>query len=122
MKSPARSPVSPSTLAYDRLVFALGSELVRPPIPGLAEHGFDIDTYAAAAKLKRASRRFARSAGFARAASRALVVGGGLTGVEMATELATAAARDRRHRAGAGRSSPTARRGSARTWATAPAR
>ena len=33
------------TLGYDRLVFALGSELVRPPIPGLAEYGFDIDTY-----------------------------------------------------------------------------
>ena len=40
-----------STLPYDRLVFALGSELVRPPIPGLAEHGFDIDTYDAAARL-----------------------------------------------------------------------
>src|SRR6516225_6927516 len=26
--------------AYDRLVLTLGSELVRPPIPGLAEHGF----------------------------------------------------------------------------------
>jgi NADH:ubiquinone reductase (H+-translocating) len=28
-------------LAYDRLVFALGSQLVRPHVPGLAEHGFD---------------------------------------------------------------------------------
>ena len=74
-------------LHYDRLVFALGSELVRPPIPGLAEHGFDIDTHDAAARLgahlaalptRRASPgRFT-----------ALVVGGGLTGVEMATELA----------------------------------
>jgi NADH dehydrogenase len=34
-------PASP----YDRLVFALGSRLVRPPIPGLAEHAFDVDTY-----------------------------------------------------------------------------
>src|ERR1700722_9598413 len=41
----------PTLQSYDRLVFALGSELVRPPIPGLAEHGFDIDTYDAAAKL-----------------------------------------------------------------------
>jgi NADH:ubiquinone reductase (H+-translocating) len=76
------------TLPYDRLVFALGSELVRPPIPGLAKHGFDIDTYDAAARL---------SAHLAALPTRpaspgrftALVVGGGLTGVEMATELAT---------------------------------
>ncbi len=77
-----------ATLPYDRLVFALGSELVRAPIPGLAEHGFDIDTYDAAARLAAhldalpnrpdSPRRFT-----------ALVVGAGLTGVEMATELAT---------------------------------
>jgi NADH:quinone reductase (non-electrogenic) len=75
-------------LPYDRLVVALGSELVRPPIPGLAEHGFDIDTYDAAARLAThldalpnrpdSPGRFT-----------ALVVGGGLTGVELASELAT---------------------------------
>jgi NADH dehydrogenase len=75
-------------LTYDRLVFALGSELVRPPIPGLSEHGFDVDTYDAAAKL---------GAHLAALPTRpdspgrftALVVGGGLTGVEAATEIAT---------------------------------
>jgi NADH:ubiquinone reductase (H+-translocating) len=81
----ARQPVA---VRYDRLVFALGSELVRPPIPGLAEHGFDIDTYDAAARLsahlgalpqqRDAPGRFT-----------AVVVGGGLTGIEAATELAT---------------------------------
>lgn len=76
-----------TTLGYDRLVCALGSELVRPPIPGLAEHGFDIDTYDAAARLA------AHLAGLPErpdTAGRytALVVGGGLTGVEAATELA----------------------------------
>ena len=52
---PARGHRSPDARrwAYDRLVFALGSELVRPPIPGLTEHGFDIDTYDAAAKNSR---------------------------------------------------------------------
>lgn len=35
-------------LEYDRLVFALGSRLVRPTVPGLAAHGFDIDTFAGA--------------------------------------------------------------------------
>jgi NADH dehydrogenase len=75
-------------LAYDGLIFALGSELVRPAIPGLAEHGFDIDTYDAAAKLgAHLAALPARPASPGRFT--ALVIGGGLTGVEMATELAT---------------------------------
>jgi NADH:ubiquinone reductase (H+-translocating) len=75
-------------LRYDRLVFALGSELVRPPIPGLAEHGFDIDTHDAALRLgAHLAALPARPASPGRYT--ALVVGGGLTGVEMATELAT---------------------------------
>jgi NADH:quinone reductase (non-electrogenic) len=78
----------PVTLGYDRLIFALGSELVRPPIPGLAEHGFDTDTFAAAerldAHLKSLPRRPAAPGQFT-----AAVVGAGLTGVETATELAT---------------------------------
>jgi NADH dehydrogenase len=75
-------------LTYDRLVFALGSRLVHPPIPGLTEYGFDIDTYDAAARLQThlatlpdqppSPGRFT-----------ALIVGGGLTGVEAATEFAT---------------------------------
>jgi len=77
-----------SALPYDRLVFALGSELVRPPIPGLAEHGFDIDTYDAAEKLgEHLAALPDRPASPGRFT--ALVVGGGLTGVEMASELAT---------------------------------
>jgi NADH dehydrogenase len=76
------------TLSYDRLVFALGSELVRPAIPGLAEYGFDIDTYDAAARLSAHLDALpARPA--ARGRFTALVVGGGLTGIEAATELAT---------------------------------
>lgn len=77
-----------ATISYDRLVFALGSELARPPIPGLAEHGFDVDTYDAAARLDR------HLAGLPKTPPSpgrftALVVGAGLTGVELATELAT---------------------------------
>lgn len=70
------------TLGYDRLVFALGSRLARPNLPGLAEHGFDVDTYAAAVRLN------AHIVGLGpRAASTALVVGGGLTGIEAAAEM-----------------------------------
>jgi NADH dehydrogenase len=38
---------------YDRLVFALGSSVARPDIPGLREFGFDVDTYDQAMRLSR---------------------------------------------------------------------
>ena len=73
-------------LLYDRLVFALGSRLARPPLPGLAEHAFDVDTYDAAMRLG------AHLAGLAKEPPSAgrdtvLVVGAGLTGIEVATEM-----------------------------------
>jgi len=78
----------PAAIGYDRLVFALGSELVRPPVPSLDEHGFDIDTYEAASKLD-AHLRALPSRPAASGRFTALVIGGGLTGIEMATELGT---------------------------------
>jgi NADH dehydrogenase len=69
------------SIAYDRLVFALGSQLARPPIPGLAEHAFDVDTHAAAERLN------AHIAGLGSDPSTVLVVGGGLTGIETAAEM-----------------------------------
>ena len=68
-------------IGYDRLVFALGSRLARPPIPGLAEHGFDVDTYDAAMRLNE------HIAALPKGASTVLVVGGGLTGIEAAAEM-----------------------------------
>ena len=73
-------------LSYDRLVFALGSRLARPALPGLAEHAFDVDTYDAAMRLG------AHLVGLARQPPSAgrdtvLVVGAGLTGIEVATEM-----------------------------------
>ncbi|KAF0104770.1 MAG: NADH dehydrogenase FAD-containing subunit [Rhodospirillaceae bacterium] len=68
-------------IGYDRLVFALGSRLARPPIPGLAEYGFDVDTYEAAMRLN------AHIAKLPSGASTVLVVGGGLTGIEAAAEM-----------------------------------
>ncbi len=83
-----RTAAGEAGLGYDRLVFALGSQLVRPPIPGLAEHAFDIDTYDAAARLA-AHLEALPSRPDTPSRYTALVMGGGLTGVEAATELAT---------------------------------
>lgn len=75
-----------SQLGYDRMVFALGSRLVRPPIPGFGEHAFDVDTYDAAIRL---SAHLAGLVHRPRSAGRdtVLVVGAGLTGIEVATEM-----------------------------------
>lgn len=73
-------------LSYDRLVLALGSELVRPPVAGLAAHGFDVDTYAAAVRLNAHLARLATLAA-SPARSTVVVVGAGFTGIEVATEL-----------------------------------
>ena len=73
-------------MVYDRLVLALGSRLVCPPIPGLAEHAFDVDTYEGGCRLNAhiaALPRREPSAG----QWTALVIGGGLTGIEVATEM-----------------------------------
>ncbi len=74
------------SLSYDRLVFALGSRLVRPEIPGLGEFAFDVDTYDAAARL---NAHIAGLSALPRSPGQytALVVGAGLTGIEAATEL-----------------------------------
>ncbi|MBV9250524.1 MAG: FAD-dependent oxidoreductase [Acetobacteraceae bacterium] len=73
-------------IAYDRLVFALGSRLVRPEIPGLAQYGFDVDTYEAAARL---NAHIAKLPSLPPLPGKydVLVVGGGLTGIETATEM-----------------------------------
>jgi Pyridine nucleotide-disulphide oxidoreductase len=38
-------------LTYNRLVFALGSRLARPAMPGLETHAFNVDTFEAATRL-----------------------------------------------------------------------
>lgn len=68
-------------VGYDRLVFALGSRLARPPVPGLVAHGFDVDTHDAAMRLNQHIARLGAGA------STVLVVGGGLTGIETAAEM-----------------------------------
>jgi NADH:ubiquinone reductase (H+-translocating) len=77
---------SEQMLGYDRLVMALGSELVRPNVPGLAEHGFDIDTYDGAARLQSHLTSLPEGDG-KDGQFTVLVVGAGLTGIEFATEM-----------------------------------
>ena len=69
------------TVPYDRLVLAAGSRLNRPAIPGLAEHAFDIDTFDAADRFDRHVRALGKGD------ETIVIVGGGLTGVELACEM-----------------------------------
>jgi NADH:ubiquinone reductase (H+-translocating) len=74
------------SLTYDRLVLALGSELTRPNLPGIAGNSFDVDTYSAAVRLN--THLAALGAGPASPGrSTAVVVGAGFTGIEVATEM-----------------------------------
>lgn len=74
------------TLSYDRLVVATGSRLFRPNVPGLAEHGFSVDSLADAIALDRHLHGLAsRPASVAR--DTVVVAGGGFTGIEAATEM-----------------------------------
>jgi NADH dehydrogenase FAD-containing subunit len=68
-------------LGYDTLILALGSGTTAP-VPGVAEHTVRLDQLAT---LERTARQLP---GLASRSGRVLVVGGGLTGIESATELA----------------------------------
>lgn len=70
-------------LAYDTLVYALGSTWNGQGVPGAAEHAYEIAGRAGALRLR---DRLARLG----AGGRVLVVGGGLTGLEAASEIADA--------------------------------
>lgn len=80
------------TLGYDRLVLALGSEVMRPDIPGLAAHAFDVDTYVAALRLEDHLVSLGRSAP-SPGRSTVVVVGAGFTGIEVAAEMPARLAR-----------------------------
>jgi NADH dehydrogenase FAD-containing subunit len=70
-------------IAYDTLVYALGSAAADHGVPGVAEHAFDVAGRPSALRLR--ARLDQLSAG-----AFVLVVGGGLTGLETATEIAGA--------------------------------
>ncbi|MGA5522749.1 NAD(P)/FAD-dependent oxidoreductase [Streptomyces pseudogriseolus] len=68
-------------LAYDTLVYALGSRWNDQGVPGAAEHAYEIAGRAGALRVRE------RLAGLT-AGQPVVVVGGGLTGLEAATEIA----------------------------------
>ncbi|MGV9710185.1 NAD(P)/FAD-dependent oxidoreductase [Gordonia sp. NPDC003424] len=69
-------------LRYDHLVYAVGSTATaRVPIPGAAEHGFVFGEWEAAQRLRQHLARIPDDA-------ETMVIGGGLTGMETAAELA----------------------------------
>lgn len=69
-----------SRLPFDRLVYALGSTSDTGPVPGAREHAFVLDSTSTADGLRRALDSSASGGSVA-------IVGGGLTGVEAATEI-----------------------------------
>jgi len=74
------------SLAYDRLVVATGSRLFRPNIPGLAEHGFSVDSLDDAIALDKHLHSLAQRPAV-NGRDTVVVAGGGFTGIEAATEM-----------------------------------
>ncbi|MDH6574804.1 FAD-dependent oxidoreductase [Kitasatospora sp. MAP5-34] len=71
---------SGETLAYDTLVYALGSRTAWHGVPGAAEHAYPVERSAELRERLRGAERPGTVA----------VVGGGATGIELAAELAEA--------------------------------
>jgi len=74
-----------SALTYDRLILATGSELKLPSIPG-SEHTFNIDSYDGAVTLDRHLRQVTIHA-VAPGHNIFVIVGSGMTGIELAAEM-----------------------------------
>jgi NADH dehydrogenase len=73
-------------LPYDKFVLAAGSRLFQPPIPGLAEHTFNVDQLEGARKLDTHLKSLAdRPETTAR--NTVVVAGGGFTGIETVAEM-----------------------------------
>ncbi|MCC8982193.1 NAD(P)/FAD-dependent oxidoreductase [Bradyrhizobium acaciae] len=87
-----KSSAGAEHLSYDRLVLTTGSELARPEIPGLAAHGFDVDTYHAAMRLNGHLAALGKEPP-SQARSTVAVVGAGFTGIEVAAEMPAKLAR-----------------------------
>lgn len=76
----------PHELSYDRLVLATGSEVARPAAAGIDRHTFDVDSLESAVQLEQHLHDLAKLPD-SPARNTVVVVGGGFTGIETATEM-----------------------------------
>lgn len=74
-------------IAYDRLILATGSELRSLPVRGLAEHAFNIDTWAAAVILDEHLAKLGRAESAWPGRDTIVIVGAGFTGIELVTGM-----------------------------------
>lgn len=75
-----------TSVTYDRLILATGSQSKRPPVAGLAEFAFDIDQLESAQALEKHLDALVEQPS-SPARNTVVVCGGGFTGIELATEL-----------------------------------
>lgn len=74
-----------ASLAYDRLVLASGSKVLRPDLAGI-EHAFDVDQIEQAVRLETHIKALGQLPPSS-ARNTVVVAGGGFTGIETATEM-----------------------------------
>ncbi len=74
-------------LRYDRLVLAAGSSLFRPPVPGVDQHTFSVDSIPEAVSLDLHLNGLTKRPDSPKR-NTIVVAGGGFTGIEVATEMA----------------------------------
>ncbi|MBF8162676.1 NAD(P)/FAD-dependent oxidoreductase [Ectopseudomonas hydrolytica] len=73
-------------LSFDRLILASGSQVARPPLAGIDRFAFDVDSLESAQRLE-AHLQGLRHKPASQARNTVVVVGGGFTGIETATEM-----------------------------------
>lgn len=97
-RAEAEAEEEQQTLAYDRLVLALGSEPSVPPLPSMSTGGTSM-TFYRLGDAERLSRKLeemeARSQRGQKGLFRVVIIGGGYSGVELAANLAARLGRDR---------------------------
>ena len=75
-----------TSLSYDRLILATGSELPPLPVPGVAEHTFNIDSFDGAVAFDQQLQAIVKEPD-APGHDTYVIVGGGMTGIELAAEM-----------------------------------